>query len=90
MPYKKVKDGVTIEVRVEPRSSREEIRDVTGGVLKVKLTAPPVDGAANSQLIKLISKEFGVKKSAVKVIRGERSRNKVVKIEGIEVLGDLV
>ncbi|UCG79510.1 MAG: DUF167 domain-containing protein, partial [Nitrospirota bacterium] len=53
-------------------------------------TAPPVDGAANSQLIKLISKEFGVKKSAVKVIRGERSRNKVVKIEGIEVLGDLV
>ncbi len=53
-------------------------------VLKVKLTAPPVDGAANEQLIEIIAEEFGVKKSAVRIIRGQSSKTKVVEITGIE------
>jgi len=50
------------------------------GTLKVKLTAPPVDGEANKKLIELLSKEFGVAKSKVKIVKGEASRRKVVEI----------
>ena len=60
IPFKKTKDGITIEVKVEPRSSRAEIRGVMGSVLKVKLKSAPVDGAANRQLIELLSKEHGL------------------------------
>jgi uncharacterized protein (TIGR00251 family) len=84
IPFKKTKDGITIEVKVEPRSSQAEIRGVMGSVLKVKLTSAPVDGAANRQLIELLSKEFGITKSSIKIVKGETSKNKVIKIEGID------
>ena len=54
IPYKKTKDGISIEVKVEPRSSKKQITGVLDNtILKVKLTAPPVDGSANEQLIEL-------------------------------------
>jgi uncharacterized protein (TIGR00251 family) len=85
LPYKKTKNGITLEVKVEPRSSKKGIAGVMdNNVLKVKLTAPPVDGAANEQLIEIIAEEFGVKKSAVRIIRGQSSKTKVVEITGIE------
>ncbi len=84
IPFKKTKDGITMQVKVEPRSSRAEIRGVMGSALKVKLTSAPVDGAANRQLIELLSKKFGIKKSSIKIMKGETSRNKVIKIEGID------
>jgi len=84
IPFKRTKEGITIEVKVEPRSSRAEIRGVMGNTLKVKLTSAPVAGAANRQLIELLSKEFGIKKSSIKIMKGETSRNKVIKIEGID------
>ncbi len=84
IPFKRSKGGITIEVRVDPRSSKAEIRGVMGSVVKVKLTAPPVDGAANRQLIELFSKELGITKSLIRIVKGETSRNKVIEIEGID------
>jgi len=85
IPYKKTKDGITIEVKVEPRSSRKQITGIMDNtILKVKLTAPPVDGSANEQLIELISESTGVKKSQIKIIRGLSSKRKLVGITGVD------
>ena len=75
--------GVTFAVRVMPRSSRDEIVGVHGDALKVKLTAPPVEGAANLALIEFLAKHLGVRKSAVSILGGDRSRNKIVRVDGI-------
>ena len=84
LPYKKTKDGITIEVKVEPRSSQKGIAGVMeNNIVKVRLTAPPVEGAANEQLIEIIADEFRVRKSRVKIIRGQSSKIKVVEITGI-------
>ena len=80
-------DGaVTFEVRVAPRASRNRVLDVHEGALKVALTAPPVDGAANDALRKLLAKALGVAKSEVEIIRGERARNKVLRVRGIRAV----
>jgi uncharacterized protein (TIGR00251 family) len=74
-------DGALIfSVRVIPRSSRSEIIGEYNGALKVKLNSPPVDGAANAELIKLLAKEFKVPKAQVEIISGQASRSKQVKI----------
>ncbi len=84
IPYRKTRDGVLIEVRVEPRSSAKEIAGVIGNRLKVRLTAPPVDGAANKQLIEVLSEETGIKKSSITILKGLSSREKLVEIKGVE------
>ncbi len=76
-------DSVTFEVRVAPRASRNAIIGVHEGSLKVALTAPPVDGAANDALRKLIAKALGVPKSDIDIMRGERARNKTLRIRGV-------
>lgn len=71
----------TLSIQVLPRSSRNEIvGTLPDGTIKVKLTAPPVDGEANKKLIDLLSKEYGVTKSRVRIVRGERGRKKTVEI----------
>jgi hypothetical protein len=85
IPYKKTKNGIMIEVKVEPRSSRRQISGIMDNdILKVKLTAPPVDGSANEQLIELISETTGVRKSQIKIVRGQSSKRKLIEITGIE------
>ena len=87
IPYKKSKNGITIEIKVEPRSSNKGIAGVMeNNVLKVKLTSPPVEGAANEQLIEVLAEELKVKRSQVKVIRGHASKRKVVEISGVETI----
>ena len=77
--------GVTLAIRVQPRSSRDElIADPNADHLKVRITAPPVDSAANNALPKLIAKSLGVPPSAVSLIRGEKSRNKTLLITGTD------
>ncbi|RMG74584.1 MAG: YggU family protein [Nitrospirae bacterium] len=83
IPYKRSKRGIIIEVKVEPRSSRAQVAGLLGEKLKVKLTSPPVEGAANKQLIEVLSKFFGVKKSSISIIRGQSSKNKTIEIEGL-------
>jgi len=73
-----------ISVRVEPRSSRNLIVGYQAGVLKVKLTSPPVGGEANEQLIEVLSDALGVRKSSIRIVKGHSSKNKIVEIDGIE------
>lgn len=77
-------DGVRVSVRVAPRASRDAIVGVHDGALKVALTAPPVEGAANEALVRLLAKALGVPKGAVRLVQGERSRDKVLEIVGVE------
>jgi uncharacterized protein (TIGR00251 family) len=83
LPYTKVKDGIIIQVRVVTRSSKREIAGVAGNVIKVRLTAPPVQGAANEQLIDFLSETLKVKKGNIEIVKGDSSRHKTVKIIGV-------
>ncbi len=71
-----------IRVRLTPRSARNEIVGWRDGLLRVRVTAPPVDGKANEALERLIAKTIGVRKSAVSVVSGARAREKTIEIEG--------
>ena len=68
-------------VRVQPRASRRRIAGLHGDALKLQVTAPPVDGAANAEVIALLAEELGVPKGAVHLVAGEQARSKVVEIE---------
>lgn len=83
VPFQKSKKGITLKIKVEPRSSRKGISGVVGDAIKIKVNAPPVGGAANEELIEVLSEEFGIKKTSIKILRGMSSRNKVVEIEGV-------
>jgi len=75
--------GVVLTVRVVPRSSRNQIVGTENGALKIKLTAPPVEGAANAALIEFIAEWLSVRKSAVTIISGDKARRKVVRVSGV-------
>lgn len=72
-----------IEVRVQPRASSNEIVGYRDGVLRVRLRAPPVDGAANEALVRLLADEFGVPRRKIRIVLGLGSRNKVVEVEAV-------
>jgi len=72
-----------IYIKVSPRSSKNEIVQLSEGEYKVKLTAPPVDGQANEALIKLLAKFFGVSKSAINIVGGKTAKIKMVDIVGL-------
>ena len=74
--------GVTFPVRVTPRAHKNEIAGVQGEALKIKLAAPPVEGAANTALCEFLAEQLGVRKSAVTLVAGQTSRNKVVRVQG--------
>jgi uncharacterized protein (TIGR00251 family) len=74
--------GITVEVKVTPRASRERLGPLAGDRVKVQLTAPPVDGAANEALRALLAKALGVARNRVAILRGETGRNKTVRVEG--------
>ncbi len=71
-----------LRVRVIPRARRDELAGERDGRVLVRVTAPPVDGKANAAVCALLARAAGVPKSAVTVIRGEASRDKVVRIDG--------
>lgn len=80
LPHSKVKGGIILEVKVEPRSSKKEIAGTLGNALKVRLTAPPVGGAANEQLIELLSEHFGIRKNTIIILKGGTSKKKIIKL----------
>jgi uncharacterized protein len=73
-----------LRVRVTARAGRDELAGLRDGVLHVRVSAPPIDGKANRAVCKLIARAVGVGKASVRVTKGERSRDKVVEIEGVE------
>jgi len=70
--------GCIVAVRVTPRSSRPGIGEWRDGELEVRVSAPPADGEANSALIKLLAKQFGLPKSGIEIVAGAASRHKRV------------
>jgi uncharacterized protein (TIGR00251 family) len=75
-------DGVILAVRVIPRASKSGIAGMRDNALLVRLNAPPVDGAANAELIRLLADTLGVSKREISIVSGERSRVKRVRIRG--------
>lgn len=73
---------LTFAVQVVPRASRSEIVGEHQGNLKIRIAAPPVDGAANDELIKVLAKAFGVARGAVEIVRGHTGKLKTVSISG--------
>jgi uncharacterized protein len=74
----------TIPVRLRTRARAQALIGIRDGVLEARVSAPPVEGRANKALCRLIAKRAGVPPSRVSVVRGERSRDKVVRVEGID------
>jgi uncharacterized protein (TIGR00251 family) len=79
-------DGVEFAVRVIPRSGRSGLAGVRGDAILVRLLAPPVDGAANDELIRIIAAAFHVPRRAVTLAAGDRSRTKRVRVVGVSPL----
>jgi len=73
---------VRVAVHVQPRASRSEIIGQHGTALKVRLQAPPVDGAANEALVRLLAKALNVPERSVRVVAGTTSRSKMVEVDG--------
>ena len=71
-----------LSVYVVPRSSRSEIVGMHGNALKIKLKAPPVDGAANKELIRFLAEKLKISKSKIKILKGQNQKNKVISIAG--------
>ncbi len=70
-----------IKVKVKPGSKREEVKELSPDYLEVRVSAPPEKGKANERVIELLAKHYGVRKSAVRIIRGETSREKLIEID---------
>ena len=80
-----VHGGIVISVRVIPRAGRSGIAGTRDGALLIRLNAPPVEGAANDELVEVIAGALGVAARSVTIVSGARSRNKRVQVNGIDV-----
>jgi hypothetical protein len=80
------KQGAAFTVRVVPRASKNEIAGRMGDTIKVRLTAPPVEGKANKALIAFLSEQLRVRKSQIEIVAGETSRNKLISVVGLSPL----
>ncbi len=82
---KKKTDSVYIEIetKIIPRASRNEIVGIEDGVARIRVTSPPVDGKANKAVTELLSKQLDVPKKNIRIVSGEKSRNKRIRILGI-------
>lgn len=77
-------DGrVRFAVHVQPRASRTEVVGAHGSALKIRIAAPPVDGAANDELVRFLSTIFAVSRQDVRILAGESSRRKLVEVMGV-------
>ncbi len=75
--------GVYVAVKLQPRASSNALAEVVGAELKVKVTAPPVDAAANEALRRLLAEVLGCPRGAVQLVRGATSRHKVILVSGL-------
>ncbi|TDJ72695.1 MAG: YggU family protein [Proteobacteria bacterium] len=81
MPWCRWQDqDLILQAQIQPRASRDEFADIVGDRLKIRITASPVDGRANTHLIAFLAKQFGVAKSAVTLLQGERGKTKVIRV----------
>lgn len=84
MEVRPVPGGVRFRVRVQPRAARNELAGLHGPALKVRLTAPPVDGAANEACLAFLAERLGVPRGRLTVVSGHASREKVIEALGVD------
>ncbi|MBO0723963.1 MAG: DUF167 domain-containing protein [Blastocatellia bacterium] len=77
--------GVTFAARVQPRAAKSGVAGELDGVLKIRLAAPPVEGEANEELIRLLAKLFAAPRRRISILSGQTSKNKVISVSGISV-----
>ena len=82
-PLQITESGVLLRVRIQPRASADRLEGLQGDQLRLRLTAPPVAGAANAACIAFLAKKLGVSRSLVQLYTGEKSRDKLVHIVGL-------
>jgi hypothetical protein len=75
-------DGTLLSVKLQPRASLNEIGEPIGGELRIRVTAPPVDAAANEALVRLLAERLDCARGRIELVRGHKSRHKVVKLHG--------
>jgi len=84
LPYLQQRpDGVCISLKVQPRASRNEIAGPIGNELKIKVTAPPVDSAANEAVLELLAEILGCPRNQLELLRGATSRHKQILVRGV-------
>lgn len=83
IPIKDAGDNITFAVKLQPRAKRSAVLGEIGEALKVAIAAPPVDGRANQACIEFFADLLDVRRSAVTIVSGQSSRNKVVRVTGI-------
>ncbi|MDD4237370.1 MAG: DUF167 domain-containing protein [Desulfotomaculaceae bacterium] len=83
LPLREEKDGVSFKVRVQPRASKNQVAGLFEDALRVRLTAPPVDGEANEACRAFLAELLSVGRGQVEILSGHTGRNKVVKIKGV-------
>jgi len=77
--------GLYLSVKLQPRSSANKIDEPHGGELRIKVTAPPVDSAANEALVEFLAKRLGCPRGSVELVRGHTSRHKVIRLHRLAV-----
>jgi uncharacterized protein (TIGR00251 family) len=83
-PYMRVQpDGVWLAIKLQPRASANEIGDVMGNELRIKVTAPPVDSVANEALVRFLAETLDCARNRVELVRGKTSRHKIVRVRGM-------
>ncbi|MBC8279410.1 MAG: YggU family protein [Chloroflexi bacterium] len=80
---KPAESNSTLKIRVQPKSSRNQIDGFDNDTLRLRVTAPPTDGKANAGVIALLAKTLGISKTRIEIIRGHSSRDKVVSIRAL-------
>ena len=83
LTVRETEEGVTFAIRVLPRSSKCELAGLQGDALKIRITAPPVEGRANEECIRFLASLFNVKKVRIAIEAGHKSKNKRVSIAGL-------
>jgi uncharacterized protein (TIGR00251 family) len=74
----------TLRVHLTPRSARDEVLGLEGDILRARVTAPPVEGRANEALLRLLAEALSVPRASLRIVRGQRSREKLVAVEGLD------
>jgi uncharacterized protein len=83
MKYSAQDSGVTFAVRVQPRASKSELAGEVEGALRIRLAAPPVDGAANEELVAFLAKLLAVPRRRISILSGATAKHKIVRADGV-------
>lgn len=76
--FKSLSDSISLQIAIQPNAKKNEFVGTHGDLLKIKIASPPVDGAANEELISFLAKTFKVRKNQIEIVRGQTSRKKTV------------